>query len=378
MASGAFDILTAMKSVSTKTYALDAVGVNALIEALTAFFGEQRLDRRTVVRARLVAEELLLCVMAHEEAPETCTLTVGTCFGGAFAEICYGGAPIDPTASADEWSARLLANLRLTPVWSFRAGANTLRLRVRRPSGRKDLLRLAAAAVAAGVLGALGGVLPAAVVSGISELLLLPLFNAFVGLIATLAGPLILFTVASGVFRIGDTKLLQKAGTLMFSRYLLITLACSLFSTLAASRVFPLTAAPSSGEAQLSAISQLLFDILPSNPVAPFLNANMMQIVVLSIFLGVVLLLLGERAGTVACFVEESAWVLQAMMEQVCRLIPLFVFAALLRMIWSGAAARLLDFWKPFALFLALLACAFAAALVTTALRTKTPVLLLL
>ncbi len=362
----------------TKAFPLDEQGVDAVAEELDAFFTARGLDKSIILRARFAAEELLLCVMEHADAPKSCTLTMGTRFGRASADIQYEGAAIDPTTVEDEWSTRLLSNLGLTPIWSYRRGVNTLRLRVLRASGRKDLLYLLLAVAAAAALGLLGGILPEAFTGGVTELLLAPLFNAFVGLLATFAGLLILLTVASGVFGVGDTRLLQRVGCVMFSRYVLTSFACSLCATLLAARLFPLTAAPSGGESQLSAVSQLFFDILPKNLITPFLEGNMMQIIVLALFLGVVLLLLGERAATVARFVEEGSWVLQAMMGQVCRLIPLFVFASLLRMFWSGGGAQFLGLWKPILLYLVLLAGAVTVELVTVALRTKAPVGLLL
>ena len=41
--------------------------------------------------------------------------------------------------------------------------------------------------------------------------------------------------------------------------------------------------------------------------------------------------------------------VLLAIMEHICRLIPLFVFITLLRQIWAGSLVSLLRAWKPLA-----------------------------
>ena len=357
---------------TVKTFALDAAGIDAVTEELAAFLTARKLDKRTVLRARLATEELLLRVMERDGAPDECTLILGVRFGAACVDIQYGGAAIDPTADKGEWSERLLANLRLTPAWSYRGGVNTLRLRVRRTSGKNDLFKLLLAAASGTALGMLRGALPSDFTDGVTNILLAPLFDAFVGLVSMFAGPLILLTVTAGVFGVGDMKLFQKTGRVMLSRYLLLSLAFSACSVLAASRLFPPEAAPSGGGSQLSALSRMLFDVLPSNIVEPFLNGNMMQIVMLALLFGVVLLTLGERVGTVARLVEEGSWVLQAVMEQVCRLIPLFVFVSLLRTFWSGGVL-LLGAWKPLLLFLALLAAAVALEFTVVALRTKTP-----
>ena len=127
----------------------------------------------------------------------------------------------------------------------------------------------------------------------------------------------------------------------------------SAFTLMITAPFLRLNAAPvSQGESQLEKIAELLFNILPNNPVLPFLGGNTLQIVVLAIFIGVILLILGERARHVCIIIEECAIVFQMMMEQVCRLMPLFVFVSFLRQIWSGSATQILGLWKPFALFL--------------------------
>lgn len=360
-----------------KSYSLDAAGIDAISEALSAFFAEQKIDRRVALRARLALEEMLLRVMERDGAPEACVLTMGMRFGAVSVTVQYDGAALDPSGTADEWSARLLTNLGLAPQWSYRGGANVLRLRISKASGRGSLLWLLTAVAAALVLGVLGRWLPDSLRGGVTEALLTPVFNAFIGLLAMLAGPLNLFTVASGVFGIGDTRSLRTAGKTMFLRFLTTALIFSTCSALITAQIFPLKSAPSSGESQILAISQMLFGIVPSNPITPFYKLNIMQIIVMAVFLGVVLLMVGERAGTVARFVEEGSWVCQVMTGQVCRLMPVFVFSSLLRMIWSGSAVQLIGLWKPILLYLTLLVGAVAAELVTTCVRTKTPVGLL-
>ncbi len=102
----------------TKTFPLDEQGVDAVAEELDAFFTARGLDKSIILRARFAAEELLLCVMEHADAPKSCTLTMGTRFGRASADIQYEGDAIDPSHGEDEWSARMLPNVGLVRIWS--------------------------------------------------------------------------------------------------------------------------------------------------------------------------------------------------------------------------------------------------------------------
>ena len=103
----------------------------------------------------------------------------------------------------------------------------------------------------------------------------------------------------------------------------------------------------SDGVSQAREISEMIFDILPNNPIRAFLDSNSMQIVVLAIFTGVVLLMMGEQTRHVGRFIEESSILIQTMLRIVCNLIPVFVFVSMLKMIWSGTVGILVSLWKP-------------------------------
>lgn len=364
----------------TREYALDRISVQKLLEDFSSFLDGEKIERRNALRMSLTLEELLLRIIEHEGAPGTCTLTVGRRFSRPVAILRYGGERFDPTLEGgDTWNSQLLERLGLSPEWSFRAGVNSLRLRPPRQNGPGRLMLLLAAAVAAGVLGAAGMLLPAALREGAVEVLLTPMFNAFLGLLNTFAGIMIFFSVSSGVFGIGDTASLSGIGRTMFPRFIGSVFAVSAAS-LAISLPFmhPVSSGVSGGSSQLREVSEMIFSILPSNPIRPFYDCNTLQIIVMAVFTGIVLLMLGERVRHVSRFFEESGSLMQSMMEQVCRLIPLFVFVSLLRQIWSGSALELLGLWKPFVIYLLINLLLAAILLASASLRTHASPLLLL
>ena len=57
---------------------------------------------------------------------------------------------------------------------------------------------------------------------------------------------------------------------------------------------FPLGQGNGGGESQFYSILQMVFNIIPSNPVQPFLEKNTLQIVFLAVIVGTVLLLTGQ------------------------------------------------------------------------------------
>ena len=206
----------------------------------------------------------------------------------------------------------------------------------------------------------------------LTDILLTPTFNAFLGLLTTFAGLMIFLTVASGIFGIGDTAALSRVGRVMFPRILAGAFAASALVVPLLLPFLDLTfAGEAGGSSQLQEISDMLFAILPKNPVQSFLDGNAMQIVVMAVFAGVVLLMLGERTRQVSTFIEEAAVLVQTMLSIVCKLIPLFVFVSLLRMIWSGSTGKLLELWKPLVMDVGLDILFAAGLLALAALRTR-------
>ncbi len=341
--------------MTSREYPLNSGTVETVVEELRQFLNDQKTERRNALRVSLTFDGLLVRLLESDEPPQTCTLSTGRRFGRSLVLLRYGGKPFDPTGSGTEdgWSDRLLAALGLSPEWSYRGGMNTVRLRLPKATGAGRLLWLLIAVLSAGVLGAVGALMPPALVEPLTETLLTPIFNAFLGLLNTLAGVMIFLTVSAGVFGIGDASSLNRIGKTMFPRYIGSAFLVSALSLLIASPFVHLHAAPAvQGDAQLGAVSEMIFNILPSNPVRPFLDGNMLQIIALSAFTGVVLLTLGEKARRVDAMIEECGLVLRTMMEYVCSLIPLFVFASLLRQIWSGSVGAIIGLWKPICLYL--------------------------
>ncbi len=368
--------------LETKEYRLDNEAIRQAVDDVDPFLEREKVDRQNALRLRLTLEELLLCLREREDAPESFRLSTGRRFGKSSILLRYGGAAFDPTAGTDEnetWQSQILTNLGLSPVWSYRSGKNTVALDLPGAHGMSTLLRLLIAAVAAVAVGIAGSCLPEAIRLGLNDYLLTPLFHAFLGLISTLAGFMIFLTVTSGIFGIGDTASLSRIGKTTLPRFLATAFASA---ALAATATLPFIRlrmdAPAQGESQIGKITEMIFDILPKNPVRPFLEGNMMQIIVMAVLAGVVLLILGDRMKRVTALIEDLGSAIRMMMEIICKLIPLFVFVSMVKQIWTGASEDMLGLWKPFCAFLLAAATLILLVLLMTCLRTKTSPALLL
>ena len=118
-------------------------------------------------------------------------------------------------------------------------------------------------------------------------------------------------------------------------------------------------------------VSQLIFDILPSNVVEPFSSGNLIQIIVIAGFIGTGLLAIGERGIRVRGLIDDSAALTQQIVSAISACVPLFVFAMLLKQFLTGDAGALLFAWKPLLTIILSYFIVVAALCLVTAVRLK-------
>ena len=73
----------------------------------------------------------------------------------------------------------------------------------------------------------------------------------------------------------------------------------------------------------------LVLDMIPGNLIEPFRIDNDLQVIVLAIFIGAVMLTLGEKIFRVRDFISEVGDLVNQMMRLICRLLPFFVYLGL-------------------------------------------------
>lgn len=278
-------------------------------------------------------EEILLNIMANYGGNPRVSVGMGKQFGRHLLRLRYTGAPYDPTKSGeDEWTYSLMNGLGYFPIWTCRGKANTVSLQLTERPKRGAIFSIMLAVLAAALLGSIGNLLPDGLRLSLDAILLTPICQGFLGLMSTFSGLMVAFTICSGILKVGDTMTLGQIGRHILSRFVgLSFVLCAVLVAL----VTPILRLNFSGyvverSSQLGEISQMFFEILPSNPVDPFLMGNAMQIIVIALLLGIGLLSIGERGSAIRELVDEGATLTQHTVSLICGIIPLFVFMMLL------------------------------------------------
>ena len=182
-------------------------------------------------------------------------------------------------------------------------------------------------------------------VNFLSEEMITPVFDTFMGLLSAVAGPLIFLSVAGGIYNIGDIATLGKVGKRMISRFLWMTL---IFTTVFGIAILPLFPLAGSGGSsfRLSELLEMVLGIVPDNFFTPFLEGNPLQIIFLAALTGMAMLILGNRAGIVSLFLEQANAIILLIMENISAFVPVFIFGSLFNMILGKNFSVLLKAYK--------------------------------
>ena len=160
--------------------------------------------------------------------------------------------------------------------------------------GRYKQLSLSTKILAWMVVGAIAGT-----VLGEDAAFVRPLGELFMRLLLMAAIPLVFFNLISGIGGARDTNSLGKLGARTLLYYLVTTTTALLIGLVTASIIQPgsgmrLTGAASESVAQIPGISDVLLDLVPSNMAAAFGEGNVVQVVVIAVFLGGTVILMPE------------------------------------------------------------------------------------
>lgn len=329
-----------------KEVPLDEAGIDTLSHLLAGALEQAGVNRKDIIRLRLAVEEILGLWRSSAEKKTVCTFRCGTRLGRMYLEITAPGRRIDPDEATADMAGQmlcsnLLAQAGLSPVYSYQDGINRLALYLSKPQKISPLLQLLLAILSAGTAGVVLLALPAPVREAAAGVVT-PLFTALMGILQTLASPMIFLSVCWGIINIGDVHMLGRIGKLVLLRFLgAIFLLTAMTAACLVWLFRPEGGAASMGENAAAQIYSMLLEIIPGNIVTPFLEGNSLQIIFMAICAGLVLLVLGEKTSALRALLGQLNTAVQFMMEVMSRYISLFVFVSLLSLMLSDAASNL-------------------------------------
>ena len=158
-----------------------------------------------------------------------------------------------------------------------------------------------------------------------------PFGTIFLNLVKWVVTPLVFFSIMAGVISMRDIHKVGSVGVKTLVYYLCTTALAIIIGLSLANLfrgAFPVLETTDLEYAAKDPVSFMdtLVGIFPSNFVKPFADANMLQIIVASLFIGFALLLVGERKQMDFNFVETLNGIFLKVMEMIIKLSPIGVF----------------------------------------------------
>ncbi|MDJ0751151.1 MAG: dicarboxylate/amino acid:cation symporter [Woeseiaceae bacterium] len=145
--------------------------------------------------------------------------------------------------------------------------------------------------------------------------------------------PLVTFSLICGVYGIGDIAKLGRVGVKAFGMFILttalaITLGITIASIVGPGEGFELTGEQGEFTAPVAPpLTQVIIDLVPSNPVAAYAEGNMLQIIFFTILFAVCMLMIGEPGRKIAEGAERLNQVMMQVVTVVMHIAPFGVFA---------------------------------------------------
>ena len=322
-----------MALISKQTLALEPVSVDTISEQLGEAGTKYQCPYRDILRLRLVIEDMLLHWL--EQAPGknvTVSLTKG--FFAVRIRIVQEGTMLSaadeqPENTSEEnilqtWLDKVATDVDV----SYEGGRNVIigPLHRRRISSNAVL----GLAIFGGLLTGFGlkTLLPGQAMA-ISQVLLVPLYNALMGILMTFAVPVIFLSLLNGIVSVGDPQQLNVAGRALLARIGRKSVFNSLLGLLVLLPFFPIVGAAGGSGGGAAAAADLIFNLVPSSFFKPFVAGDLLQISVLAAILGVALVYQRERMALPIHLLQLVNDLFISILSVICRFLPAIIFLGL-------------------------------------------------
>jgi len=164
-----------------------------------------------------------------------------------------------------------------------------------------------------------------------------PLGTIFLNMIKMIVVPMVFFSITAGVASLGDLRKLRSIGVKVVGLYALTSAISVVIGFLVANitdpgKGFDMSALVSGAEyeaQEMPSVLDTIIDAFPSNVFDSFANANMLQIIVFSIFLGIALIMLEEKGQRLSSAIQGLADVMYKITAIVMEFSPAGVCALL-------------------------------------------------
>ena len=299
--------------MSLKTRQISKDNYRTTIVWLEENLTEMGATKKEILKGELLLEESFFRMVSASADPGTFEgkITIRKRFGDISISVSARGEAFNPFVSMEEVSDdeeemyvfAILKSHKDSLSYNRRNGENIISIRVH-SSSSKQAFRIMAGLVTGILLGAvLKMVLSDGGINWVDSIILTPIQSMFIQALMMLAGPLIFFSVMSGITGMSNAADIGKIGgkllgisIIKLAVVLLLGIALGLWVGAIPEMVDIMQ---QGNDENIKAINliELIVGIVPKNVIIPFASNNMLQILFIALFFGILLAKAGDRAA---------------------------------------------------------------------------------
>lgn len=291
------------------SYKLTLSGIAEITERVEKYLNENGAKRKNAIKTKLTVEEALLKFHDHFEEGTEVLYNEYRLLGQLRVSLYIAGNAFNPFEIAESPNDILMDSLLSSynngaPSWKFKNFVNQMTFTAFRERKTTLKSKLVWSILIGLILGLIGRFLPGSIGAVIANDYIVPLSDAFTGLLCVMAVLLTFLAIALSIVHAGDLSTLNTIGKTMLGRFfrimgltaLLINVMFIPFLTIS-----DLTLKRFS----LKSVYDILIGFIPSNPITPFVEFNTAQIIIIGIMFGVVMLILSNKTKTLEYVFSE-------------------------------------------------------------------------
>ena len=157
-----------------------------------------------------------------------------------------------------------------------------------------------------------------------------PIGDIFLNLLKFVVVPIVLLSIITGIISLSDIKKVWSIGIKTIIFYLCTTFIALVIGTVIAMLFKGHFVAFDVSEATYEAAEtknfiKVVADMFPTNIISPLLNASMLQVIVMALFIGFAIIIVGDKAKPFADVIESGNAVFVEVMNMIIRFSPIGV-----------------------------------------------------
>ena len=155
-----------------------------------------------------------------------------------------------------------------------------------------------------------------------------PIGDIFLNLLKFVVVPIVLLSIITGIISLSDIKKVWSIGIKTIVFYLCTTFIALIIGTVIAMlfkggfAIIDVSGATYEA-AESKNFIKVISDMFPSNILAPLLNASMLQVIVISLFIGFAIIIAGSKAKAFADIIESANAVFIEIMDMIIHFSPI-------------------------------------------------------